>query len=1002
MLNNEEESQSLIEILKKKDELRIEINKNQHKIKPCVPIRPQDIALFHISELTFEDESPRKEALENILSSLRFDGVSFIYLLLGDKQGVSFYFGVVKDNTYTQALDLDVDDIGSLILKPTIEGNFRGSSIIEVENKREILSKISSMKRFARIDGVPSVNEESEDFQGVDRLVDIMAGDEFGLMVISDPLTIEEIQEIENTLYDVYNKLSPLAKESIQESEGKTKTKGSNKGNNNSSTTDDNENLSENTSKGTSTGTSASKGESSGSSSSTNSGKTENVGANDGYSLTLSTGTNTSRTEGENSGTNESTATNKGETKSREFADKVVSEWMNYIDEILLKRVDYGRNKGIFHTGIYIFAQEKGNLFKLGNTIASLFSGSEENKAPLKTSFIENSKEIDAIKNFQLPTTTFENTNITQAKLLFSKYGNKIASWFSTKELSVITGLPKKEVVGLVLKEEVEFGLNTKVKASKESILLGNLVKSGTVLDIDISIEKESINKHIFIAGVTGSGKTTTCQRLLQSAKMPFMVIEPAKTEYRILSQAYDDLLIFTLNNETVAPFRLNPFELFKGESITSRVDMIKANIEAAFDMEAAIPQIIETALYRCYEEYGWDIATNTNYTFKDPFAEGVFSFPTLSDLVIQTEVIVKEQGFDDRLKNDYIGSIKARLQGLLVGAKGFMLNAKRSVDFSELVERNVIIELEDVKNGAEKSLIMGFILINLNEAIRRKHYEYKKNNKVFQHITLIEEAHRLLSKFSAGDNPSKKLGVETFTDMLAEVRKYGESLIIVDQIPNKLTPEVLKNTNTKIVHKLFASDDKDAIGNTMALDKEQKEFLSSLETGRVIISNQDFVKPIQVQIKQLENISTTTSEVIDEKTIRENALLYYLKNSKKGMILGLELYQENPTLKDIDTLLKYNLEALITLWTKISKDTTKKFTTDLKDFLKMKNLDSNLEFIKIFLISTFYKNCENKTKEWLEINMLQILEEIVIQDKRKFKCTLDTFKKSEQSYLRI
>jgi len=997
MLNNEEESQSLIEILKKKDELRIEINKNQHKIKPCVPIRPQDIALFHISELTFEDESPRKEALENILSSLRFDGVSFIYLLLGDKQGVSFYFGVAKDNTYTQALDLDVDDIGSLILKPTIEGNFRGSSIIEVENKREILSKISSMKRFARIDGVPSVNEESEDFQGVDRLVDIMAGDEFGLMVISDPLTIEEIQEIENTLYDVYNKLSPLAKESIQESEGKTKTKGSNKGNNNSSTTGDNENLSENTSKGTSTGTSASKGETSGSSSDNkNSSKTENVGANDTYSLTLSTGTNTSKTEGENSGTNESTATNKGETKSREFADKVVSEWMNYIDEILLKRVDYGRNKGIFHTGIYIFAQEKGNLFKLGNTIASLFSGSEENKAPLKTSFIENSKEIDAIKNFQLPTTTFENTNITQAKLLFSKYGNKIASWFSTKELSVITGLPKKEVVGLVLKEEVEFGLNTKVKASKETILLGNLVKSGTVLDIDISIEKESINKHIFIAGVTGSGKTTTCQRLLQSAKMPFMVIEPAKTEYRILSQAYDDLLIFTLNNETVAPFRLNPFELFKGESITSRVDMIKANIEAAFDMEAAIPQIIETALYRCYEEYGWDIATNTNYTFKDPFAEGVFSFPTLSDLVIQTEVIVKEQGFDDRLKNDYIGSIKARLQGLLVGAKGFMLNAKRSVDFSELVERNVIIELEDVKNGAEKSLIMGFILINLNEAIRRKHYEYKKNNKVFQHITLIEEAHRLLSKFSAGDNPSKKLGVETFTDMLAEVRKYGESLIIVDQIPNKLTPEVLKNTNTKIVHKLFASDDKDAIGNTMALDKEQKEFLSSLETGRVIISNQDFVKPIQVQIKQLENISTTTSEVIDEKTIRENALLYYLKNSKKGMILGLELYQENPTLKDIDTLLKYNLEALSNGWEKICKNSEKKFAFNLKDFLLNKGLEKELVFIKKFLIKTFYKKSEASTKAWLEKNLVKFLKEVIEDDKNKFHSA------DEQNYFEL
>jgi len=984
---------TLIEVLKKKDSLRQQINKNQENLNNTVAIKPKDIALFHISELTFEEESPRKEALENILSSLQFDGVTFIYLLLGNKKGVSFYFGVVKDNHYKGELGLDVDDIGSLILKPTIEGNFRGSSIVEVENKKEILEKISSMKRFARVDGVPSVNEESEDFQGVDRLVDIMAGDEFGLMVISDPLTIDEIQEIENTLYDVYNKLSPLAKESIQESTGETKTRGENRGESTSVTTGSNENISENTSHGTSTGTSASKGESSGSSSSTNSSKSENIGSNEGYSFTLSTGSNSSKTEGKNSGISESLASNRGETKSREFADKVVNEWMNYIDEILLKRVDYGRNKGIFHSAIYIFAQEKGNLFKLGNTIASLFSGSEENKAPLQLSFVTNENEIDAIKNLQLSTSIFmQDSNTQQAKLLFSKYGNKVASWLSTKELSVITGLPKKEVVGLVLKEEVEFGLNTKILTSKDTILLGNLVKSGTVLDIDVEIEKESINKHIFIAGVTGSGKTTTCQRLLHSAKMPFMVIEPAKTEYRILSQMYDDLLIFTLNNETVAPFRLNPFELFEGESITSRVDMIKANIEAAFDMEAAIPQIIESALYRCYENYGWDIATNTNHKFKDPFADGVFSFPTLSDLIVQTEVIVKEQGFEDRLKNDYIGSIKARLQGLLVGAKGFMLNAKRSIDFSDLVERNIIIELEDVKNGAEKSLIMGFVLINLNEAIKRKHMEYKQQNKMFKHITLIEEAHRLLSKFSPGDNPSKKLGVETFADMLAEVRKYGESLIIVDQIPNKLTPEVLKNTNTKIVHKLFASDDKDAIGNTMALDKDQKEFLSSLETGRVIISNQDFIKPIQVQIKQLENVSTTKSQIVDEKSIRKNALAYYRENAGRGMILGLNLYKEQPTLKEIDTLLTYNMEALSSGWEKICKNNTKDFVFDLKEFLLHRKLETNLKFIKDFLVETFYSQSDTETKAWLEQNFVSFLQEVLETDKKKFSIDEQNF----------
>ena len=194
-----------------------------------------------------------------------------------------------------------------------------------------------------------------------------------------------------------------------------------------------------------------------------------------------------------------------------------------------------------------------------------------------------------------------------------------------------------------------------------------------------------------------------------------------AKTEYRVLTTKYKDMLIFTLGDDSVAPFRINPFEFFKGENITSRVDMIKANIEAAFDMEAAIPQIIESALYKCYEEYGWDIATSKNSKYEDPFADGIFSFPTLSDLIKQTVKVVEEQGFDDRLKNDYTGSIKARLQGLLVGSKGFMLNTPRSIDFTDLIEKNVILELEEIKNGAEKSLIMGFVLINLNEAIKQR-----------------------------------------------------------------------------------------------------------------------------------------------------------------------------------------------------------------------------------------------------------------------------------------
>ncbi len=1002
------QEKAIIDILNSRN--TIGLNSKKDRLERAKILMDREFSLYHIEELTFEEESPRKEALENVLSSLRIDGITFIYLLQGDRDGVHFYFGIAKDKSHNKELVLDVDDIGRSILQSSIVGNFRGSKVKEVSLRdSDIREKINNMKKFAKIIGVPNVNEDSEDFQGVDRLVDVMSGDEFALLILANPLNLVEVENIENRLYSIYNKLSPLAKRSIQNSDSLGKTTGDTIGESTSETDGTNTGTSKSDTRGTSDsdthgkskGTSKTSG-SSGSSSSTS------TGGNEGTSDSKTTGISNSITDGTTTGnsksfttgksTNKSTSLTetKGNSTSIEYGNKSVQEWLKYIDEILLKRIDYGRSKGLFYTNIYLLANTTGTLIKLGNTIMSLFSGVEGNKVPLQLSLLEeNNEEIESIKNFQLPNGLLNiSENEADARLLLSQSINtinsitKFGNWLSTNELSVIAGLPQKEVVGLSLKEEIEFGLNPKQQSliDDKKLHLGNLVRSGNILNIDVDIDKDNLDKHTFITGVTGSGKTTTCHRILNSAKMPFMVIEPAKTEYRILTKLREDVLIFTLGNDNVAPFRLNPFEFFPHENITSRVDMIKASIEAAFDMEAAIPQIIEASLYKCYEDYGWNISTNMNSKFEFPFADGVYSFPTLSDLIRMTEVVVNEQGFDDRLKNDYIGSIKARLQGLLIGSKGLMLNTPRSVDFKELTRKNVILELEEIRNGNEKSLIMGFVMTNLNEAIRANYEEDKKQGKQFKHITLIEEAHRLLTKFNPGESPTKKQGVEVFADMLAEVRKYGEALIIVDQIPNKLTPEVLKNTNTKIVHKLFAKDDKEAIGNTMALEDEQKDFLSYLEPGRAIISTQGMNKPVQVQIKQLENMSTTESEIVEKEEIRKNSLMYYKKNYKKGIIQGLELFEKEPSLEEIEKFLNFiRSEELVKGWKSICKNYTEIFVFDLKNYLIENSLQDKLDFVTDYLVKKCYRGKEELTIDEIRESLYVFLYEVLNNDKNKF-----------------
>ncbi|OSA92131.1 UNVERIFIED_ORG: hypothetical protein B2H95_05665 [Clostridium botulinum] len=889
---------------------------------------PKDLTLYHIEEITFDEKAPRKEALENVLSSVRIEGINFVYLIMGDKDGVHFYFGIAKDLYYDKKMMLEIKDIGDFILEPNIKGNFRGSKIKEVipEKKNRICDSIENMKYFSLLEGVAGVNKDNEKFQGVDRLVDVMIGDEFGFMIIAKPMNGDDIANIEENLNQLYTQIAPLIKKNLQDTSSETY------GSSTTNTTGESSTVGKNISKSIQYSSSENKGETSGNSSSITKSKSETTqsnnssnksssvsdsgqeGTNKGKSWSKTTGSSESKSEGDSKSDSKSSSVASGvstsESKSSsttvEFINKEIQEWIKYIDDVIVPRLDYGKGRGIFNTSAFLFSNKKAVLKKLESTIKSLFAGETGNRIPLQSiSLNKNNIRTEIYKKFQLPHGKFVrkgDIDCSFGRSAISQYSDNqgnvmIGNWISTNELSLVAGLPQKEIVGLGLREEVQFGLNIPKNIKEEDkIHLGKLVHSGDILkNIDVSIDKNNLDKHLFITGVTGSGKTTTCQKILMDSKLPFLVIEPAKTEYRILTKNYEDILIFTLGKDTVSPFRLNPFEFFEHESITSRVDMIKASIEAAFDMEAAIPQLIETAIYECYKDYGWNIATNKNKKIKEPFQDGSYSFPTFSDLLIKIDDVVKNQGFDERLKNDYIGSIKARLQGLMVGSKGFMLNTKRSIDFEELLDKKVVLELEEIRSGSEKSLIMGFILMNLAEAIKAK---YKKKG-TFRHITLIEEAHRLLSKFTQGDSPNKKQGVETFTDMLAEIRKYGESLIIVDQIPNKLTSEVLKNTNTKIVHKIFAQDDKEAIGNTMVLSDEQKEFLSNLETGRAVLFTQGYQKAVQVQIERTSD--TTSDEIIKEDKIRAKVVDFYCKIYKKGVFQGLECFDNQPSREEFE-----------------------------------------------------------------------------------------------------
>lgn len=939
-----------------------------------------DMCFYRVKELSYDEEYPRREAFENVINALDNEAFNFVYILSGNKLGVELDIGVVKNHRKNRKT-LSTVNYGQII-ESAFEGNFNGSYLEKMktnELSEKIISRTRDYKHAGIISGIPSVNENESgddfDFQGIDRLINSMMGQDWRVVVICEPVSQAEILNLKDDIYELYNRLSVYSKISVQKS--------INSGNNVSF----GRNVSD--SKGKNRNWSESDTETKGIA---NSSGTKN--SNNSHLLGKGGGDNEDHSEGKNW----SYSKNRGisEAVTLEMANKHAQELMQYIDDELLPRIKKGYAKGMYKTSMYYMSDKVTTANRLKLSIMSLFQGNKSTFSPLLAQEVDISESLvkKALTSFQNSYCKLKEYSLDVATLLGkpvdAKFGLGISSYLTAGEVGILAGLPQKEVPGIILKESVDFGLNEHALTPENTIDLGVLVQKGRKLDIRFALRKDSMMKHTFIAGVTGMGKTTTCHKLLAAADMPFLVIEPAKTEYRTLvknSNKFGSVYVFTLGNESIAPFRINPFELVKGEVISAHIDMLKATFTSAFPMEASMPQILEEAIVRCYENKGWNLDTNTN-RYYDPFdlkrdkslsmeeylkkldAIKEKSFPIMSDLLEQMKLIVKEKGFSPQMQADYEGSLVSRLSNLTVGAKGRMLNCPYSTDFRFIAYNKVIIEMEELKSPEDKALFMGFILSRLSAVIKNEH----KKHSDFRHLTLIEEAHRLLSKVDYGDSGSKKAAVETFTDLLAEVRKYGEGLIIVDQIPNKLAPEVLKNTNTKIIHKILARDDKEAVGDTMLMDDKQKEYLSALEPGQAIIFSEDTDKPVHVYV---ERMTDTNEDEIEDDVIKQ---LFNRNREEFGSI-----YEELEILPYYDTYIEI-------------AEMLRRRNIDVESFDKMKNIVKRISEISGMSIQEIFRRFYAR-RERLVGNSI---DNELAEDMSRFLAELFTKEKIEYSDLKL
>lgn len=432
-------------------------------------------------------------------------------------------------------------------------------------------------------------------------------------------------------------------------------------------------------------------------------------------------------------------------------------------------------------------------------------------------------------------------------------------SVLSSNELANLMCLPNEELPGFRLLDQPSFDVipplaaqvDDKTKAPS-AITLGRVVSDGQPLELDYSIRTEQLTSHSFIAGTTGSGKTNTVFHLLRQLmlqKIPFLVVEPTKTEYRALIREpeFAGLRVYTLGNELGVPLRLNPLAPEPGTSIAEHIDLLKGVIGASIGAWNPLPQILEKALHRVFRESGWDIVSGTNHRVKGDQAPQS-AYPTLVDLLDAAIAVTRVLGYSERVGPDIEAALRVRIESLLAGGKGRMLGSTEQQSIKDLLSQPTVVELESIVDEDECAFVMGLLLIRMVEHLRAR-----GNTSSCRVVVVIEEAHRLLGE-AQRSNPevegsARFKAVSMFANLLAEVRAYGAGLVICDQSPSKLSRDVLKNTNTKIAHRIVSADDAAALAMAMRLRQDQAGALASMTPGRAAVFSGGDDYPILVAV---------------------------------------------------------------------------------------------------------------------------------------------------------
>lgn len=883
------------------------IMNTSHQVSTSYPER--QIRLFQIEKIVYDQKEDIAEKLVNVYNALGNLNNSLFLIIDSNGSEVEFYIGTRSDKI----------SVAQESLMKSIRGNFPGTKLSKVRNNdyADLMNKVTMgtnerlRKTVASVTGIPAMKDTDKQtyVQGLEKLINAMHGEKFSMIAIADAVSAEQASSIRQGYENMYSAISRFQKidYSVGENESAALTEGMSEGlseainesigQTQSYTRTKTEGTTESKTKGKNTGGSLTPvgiGLNKGSNSSKTVGKNSSEAFANTEGTTNTSGTTHSTSRNTSTGLTKTDGTSK--TLQVHLEDKRVTELLEKID-IHLNRLNSAADLGLWHYAVYFLADDEQTATIAAANYQAIIRGTE---SAVEGSAINvwNSEHIynlpfrESLKTLQHP-----QFQINQGGVNISTGSTLV----NTRELSIACGLPRKSINGLPVVEMAEFGRNVSITSNGEqesTINLGSIYYMGEKDSSPVQLGVNSLAMHTFITGSTGAGKSNTVYQMLEELlkkNVNFMVIEPAKGEYKNVFGGYKNVHVFGTNPKFTPLLKINPFYFPDNIHVLEHIERLIEIFNASWPMYAAMPAILREAVEEVYRGCGWKLDVSINFN-------RIPQYPTMQQLVQVLPNIIEKSGYSEEVKSNYIGALVTRVKSLMTGLLSNVF-VEDEINNKILFDENCIIDLSLIGSVETKSLVMGILFMRLQE---HRMSSVEDMNVPLKHVTVLEEAHHLLRRTSdvqtaEGSNLQGK-SVEMITNGIAEMRTYGEGFIIADQSPNLLDPSAIRNTNTKIIMRLPDAADRVLVGASAGLNEEQLNEISKLETGVAVVYQNNWLEPVLCQVQPFDaskkfNYSYDVKNALRESRRNSSYIINALLSNNIDKDVFVEIIETNTKL---------------------------------------------------------------------------------------------------------